>query len=176
MKANHEDKCMDAPTSNSLESAKDGPGFVSVLYFGRKVQSLTYRSVNVCAAPQPMEKIVNRNTANMIRGLRPKISLHFDKMIRKPVIRSDQASIIPNMIVPEYVRRYDVTIQLPFWKPFKALVIVTRDVLTMVVSMVDRNKLKHNLQRYQQRRLPWRIFIHRTLRSVHVVSSLLDIQ
>ena len=113
----------------------------------------------------------------MIRGLRPKISLHFDKMIRKPVIRSDQASTIPVMIVPEYVRRYDVTIQLPFWKPFKALVIATRDVLTMVVSIVDRNKLKHNLQIYQQRRLPWRIyFIHRTLRSVHVVSSLLDIQ
>lgn len=168
---------MDAPTSNSLKSAKDDPGFVSVPLFERKILSLTYRSVNVCAAPQAIEKIMNRSTASMIRGLRPKISLHFDKMIRKPVIRSDQASTIPVMIVPEYVRRYDVTIQLPFWKPFKALVIATRDVLTMVVSIVDRNKLKHNLQIYQQRRLPWRIyFIHRTLRSVHVVSSLLDIQ
>ena len=90
----------------------------------------------------------------MIRGLRPKISLHLDKMIKKPMIRSDQASISPNMIVPEYVRRYDVTIQLPFWKPFKALVIETTDVLTMVVSIVDRNKLRHNLQKCQQRRLP----------------------
>lgn len=73
------------------------------------------------------------------------------------MIRSDQGSTIPTTIVPEYVRRYDVTIQLPFWKPFKALVMATSDVLTMVVSIVDRNMLKHNLQKYQQRRLSWRI-------------------
>ena len=114
MKANNEDKCMNAPTSNSLKSAKDDPDLVSVPHFKRKVPSLTYRSVNVWAAPQAIEKIMNRSTASMIIGLRPKISLHFDKMIRKPVIRSDRVSISLIMIVPEYVRRYDVTTQLPF--------------------------------------------------------------
>lgn len=47
------------------------------------------------------------------------------------------------------MRRYDVTIQLFFSKPFKALVMATSAVLTIVVSIVDRNRLRHKLAEYQ---------------------------
>ena len=66
---------------------------------------MAYRSVRLCAAPHAAEKIVNRNTVRMIRGLRPKMSLDLDKMIRKPIRRSDLDWAIASFSIPEYVSR-----------------------------------------------------------------------
>ena len=46
---------------------------------------------------------------------------------------------------PVYVRRYGVTTQSRVSNPFRAFVIDTNDVLTMVVSNVDKNKLSQML-------------------------------
>ena len=106
--------------------------------------------MKVCAAPHAPEKTVNRKTVNNIRGLRPKISLNLDKMMRKPVTQSAISLILYSTLCsPEYVRRYDGTIQVFFSKPFKALVMATSAVLTIVVSIVERKRLRHRLAEYQ---------------------------
>lgn len=102
--------------------------------------------MNVCAAPHAAEKTVKRKTASRIRGLRPKMSLNLDVMMRKPVLQSVVQHILClTSCLPAYVRRYDVTIQLLLTKPFKALVIATSVVLTIVVSIVERKRLRHKL-------------------------------
>ena len=111
---------------------------------------LTYSCVKVCAAPHAAEKTVKRKTASNIRGLRPKMSLNLDKIMRKPVTQSAVFQILYlASSQPEYVRRYDVTIQLLFTKPFKALVMATSAVLTIVVSIVERKRLRHKLAKHQ---------------------------
>lgn len=46
---------------------------------------------------------------------------------------------------PVYVNKYAVTIQSRLSKPLKALVIETSEVLTIVVSTVDKNSAIHML-------------------------------
>jgi hypothetical protein len=48
-------------------------------------------------------------------------------------------------VVPVYVRRYAVTIQSRMRKPSRAFVIETSDVLTMVVSKVERKRARRKL-------------------------------
>lgn len=48
--------------------------------------------------------------------------------------------------IPVYVNRYAVTIQSRLSKPLSASVIETSDVLTMVVSTVERNNASHSLR------------------------------
>ena len=106
--------------------------------------------MKVCAAPHAAEKTVNRKTTSKTRGLRPKKSLNLDKIMRKPVTQSAVSHILYlTLCLPAYVRRYDVTIQLLFAKPFKALVMATSAVLTIVVSIVERNRLRHKLAECQ---------------------------
>ena len=49
-----------------------------------------------------------------------------------------------------YAKRYEVTIQLLLWKPFRAFVMAISDVAMIVVSMVDRKRLRHNLSEFQR--------------------------
>ena len=115
-----------------------------------RVRPFTYSCVKVCAAPHAAEKTVNRKTASKIRGLRPKMSLNLDNMMRKPFTQSADSHILSlTLYLPAYVRRYDVTIQLLFSKPFKALVMATSAVLTIVVSIVERKRLRHKLAEFQ---------------------------
>jgi hypothetical protein len=50
---------------------------------------------------------------------------------------------------PVYVRRYDVTTQSRSSKPPRAEVIETSDVLTIVVSSVDKNSERQRLVEHQ---------------------------
>jgi hypothetical protein len=94
----------------------------------------------VCEAPQPPEKVTNRNIVVIKVALRPITSLSLDQMIIKPT-RWVSMLRIPRQLrcLPVYVTRYPVTIQLVSLKRWRLSAIVIRDVPTIDTSMFTRN-------------------------------------
>ena len=56
------------------------------------------------------------------------------------------STAVHQIYIPVYVSKYEVTIQLAMPNPFKASVIETNEVLTIVVSSVDKKRPRHRLQ------------------------------
>lgn len=99
---------------------------------------MPHRIENKLKLSNPIMKIV----------FRPRISPSFACIVRNPFIVSFIQSIRFGPIratAPVYVNRYAVTIQSRSSKPPNALVIETNEVLTIVVSTVDRKSAIHIL-------------------------------
>lgn len=94
---------------------------------------------------------MNRANARRIMNFRPRISLNLAKTTRKPGLLSlDYDSWASSLAAaratsPVYVSRYDVTIQSRCSKPWRAFVMDTNEVLTIVVSIMERKRDSESL-------------------------------
>jgi hypothetical protein len=102
---------------------------------------------------QAIENTVNIRRASKIINFAPRISLNLAKMTRNRIDVKREPKKHQSMLkdawgkgmLPVYVSRYEVTTQSLVSKPLRAFVILTRLVLTIVVSKVESSRLEQRL-------------------------------
>ena len=99
-----------------------------------------------CADPHAAENTTNKQMEAISKSFRPNISLSFAQMMRKPRQGVSLLSIqLSETVVPVYVSKYAVIIQLLLLNPCKSSVMATSEVETIVASRPGKKTAKHSL-------------------------------